>query len=319
MEALMTTDELTNRTDWLHIGKWLVSSELFLDAIFTEKCNRHCAYCVARTKHFCVENTEEWRKSLIRTFDLFPVKSVVILGGEATIDPLFWDKLALTENQAKLHRTERIILTTNGVMLTDPTFLDRLCTTGVDAVNLSRMHDDQARNDASFGGRTPNIHDIRQICSALHAAGKTLRLNVNIWKGNLDSVEEMERFTDTFTGCCDAIKFSPLMDTAMFGTVADVERFTHEKALSPGEIRSLYDQFASRQVPFRKQSHVLGFVDYAEVLRGSQHVLLKYAQVEDQYDRDSVIPTLKLYPNGCLSNEWSYEKNILADMEPGPW
>ena len=130
----------------------------------------------------------------------------------------------------------------------------------------------------------------------------------------LDRAEEMERFTDTFSGCCDAVKFSPLMDAAMFGTAEEAERFTREKALSQGEIRVLFDHFASRQVPLRKQSCVPGFVNYAEVPRGKQRVLLKYAQAEDQYDRDTMIPTMKLYPNGCLSNEWHHEKNILNDI-----
>lgn len=33
------------------------------------------------------------------------------------------------------------------------------------------------------------------------------------------------------------------------------------------------------------------------------------------YDLDSVIPTLELYPNGYLSNEWNYQKNILDDFK----
>ena len=37
-------------------------------------------------------------------------------------------------------------------------------------------------------------------------------------------------------------------------------------------------------------------------------------KVEDMYDLDTMIPTLKLYPNGNLSNEWDYKKNILDDF-----
>lgn len=311
----MQTDELTNKAEWTRIGRWQVSSELFLDVIFTGRCNRCCPYCIARTREFCREDAKAWRKSLEKAFDLFPIKSVVILGGEATADPLLWEKLTLVEEQTRKHAVERVILTTNGVTLTDPVFLKGICESCVNAVNLSRMHDDQERNDMYFGGPTPAIEDIRRIHDALSGSGKTLRLNVNVWRGNLDTVQEMERFTDTFGGCCDAVKFSPLMDTAMFGTVPAVERFTWEKAMTDDEIRVLYDAFASRQTPVRKKSGVLGFVDYAEVMRGSQRVLLKYAQVEDKYDRSRVIPTLKLYPNGSLSNEWDYGKNILDEMQ----
>ena len=64
----------------------------------------------------------------------------------------------------------------------------------------------------------------------------------------------------------------------------------------------------------RVNGNVLGFVQYAELSVDGQRVILKYAQVEDKYDRDRVIPTLKLYPNGCLSNEWSYQKDIRAAL-----
>ena len=306
----MRTDELTHRTEWMQIGRWQVSSELFLDTVFTEKCNRRCAYCIARTRRRCPEDLPAWQSSLAAAFERFPIKSVVILGGEATADPLFWQKLELVEEQVRLHHAERIVLTTNGTLLAEEGFLSRLCASGVDAVNLSRMHDDQAVNDACFGGPTPGRDDIRRMYGALSAAGKTLRLNVNIWRGNLDKAEEMERFADVFEGCCDAVKFSPLMDTAMFDTVEEVERFTRERALPAEEIRALYDRFLSRQRVLSRHRDVLGFVDYAEAMRGSLRVLLKFAQVEDLYDRSSVIPTLKLYPNGCLSNEWSWEKAL---------
>lgn len=308
------TDELTREASWAKVGSWQVSSELFLDAIFTSRCNRRCAYCIARTKQFCHEDFERWQASLTKAFELFRIGSVVILGGEATIDPLFWEKLAMVEAQAQRHDTQRIILTTNGVKLCDPAFLDRLCASRVASVNLSRMHHDQALNDRSFGGATPTLDDIRRIHDALTAHGKTLRLNVNIWRGNLDSVEAMDAFVDAFAGCCEAVKFSPLMDAAMFGVVPEVERFTAENAIPDDEIRVLYDRFSARLPLLRRRANVLGFVDYAEVERGGQHVLLKYAQVEDKYDRSSVIPTLKLYPNGCLSNEWSYEKDILSTL-----
>ena len=51
-------------------------------------------------------------------------------------------------------------------------------------------------------------------------------------------------------------------------------------------------------------------MDFAEADVYGQTVIMKYAQVEDKYDRETEIPTLKLYPNGCLSNEWSFTRDI---------
>ena len=116
-------------------------------------------------------------------------------------------------------------------------------------------------------------------------------------------------------GCYDAIKFTPLMKTDMFNTVDSVLEYTHEHAMSKEEIRELFDSFASRHKVNSKNSKVFGLINYADLTVFDEHVILKYEQVEDMYDLDTEIPTLKLYPNGNLSNEWNYSKNILNDFE----
>lgn len=152
--------------------------------------------------------------------------------------------------------------------------------------------------------------EIKYVFQSLRKAGKTLRLNTNIYKGNLDTVDEMESFVRYFIGCCDTIKFSPLMATDMFDTVDSVTRYTKSVSIPDDDIRIIYDVFAQRHKKNREAHNVLGFVDYCELDVFNQNVLLKYAQVEDKYNRDTVIPTLKLYPNGTLSNEWDFKKNI---------
>ena len=142
------------------------------------------------------------------------------------------------------------------------------------------------------------------------ANGMTLRINVNVWRGNLDTADEMDAFVSEFAGACDAVKFTPLMRTDMFGTVPEVTEYTGRAAIDESGIAELWNAFTAQHTLQRRNERVLGFVDYAEVRAAGQRVILKYAQVEDKYDRETVIPTLKLYPNGCLSNEWSYTKDI---------
>ena len=140
--------------------------------------------------------------------------------------------------------------------------------------------------------------------------GKTLRINVNIWRGNLDTPDAMNRFVSTFSGCCDAIKFTPLMATDLFDTCQEVTDFTRANAIPETEIAALWEAFLQFHGIRRRAEQVLGYVDYAETEAFGQKVILKYAQVEDKYDRNTMIPTLKLYPNGCLSNEWSFTRDI---------
>ena len=307
-------DELARRPRWHSVGPYRVSSELFLDAVFTSACDCACPWCIARTRDYAREDRQAWQRGLTEAFELFDIRSVVILGGEATQDPAFFEKLAAVEAVLRRHPVEHLILTTNGVRLRDPDFVEALLATGIDAVNLSRMHWDQAVNDGIFGRQTPDREQIRELHRRLTEAGKTLRLNVNVWRGNLDSVDEMTRFADFFSGCCDAVKFTPLMRTDMFDTVPRVTACAAACAIDEAGIAELWDAMAARHRLVGRAECVLGFVDYAELEVHGQRVILKYAQVEDKYDRDTVIPTLKLYPNGCLSNEWSFRRDIRARL-----
>lgn len=306
--------ELSQRPVWTKMGRYLVSSELFLDAVFTARCSCACPWCIARTKERPDEDRRAWEEAVQDAFRLFPIRSVIILGGEATEDPAFFEKLEFLTQAMAGHSAEQLILTTNGIMMRDENFLHRVASSRIDAVNLSRMHDSQEINDRIFGRPTPTRSEIQAMNRELTARGKTLRLNVNVWRGNLDTVEDMERFTRVFAGCCDAIKFTPLMATDMFDTIEPVTEYATAHAIPEREIAALWDAFAARHGETERASQVLGFVDYASVSACGQRVILKYAQVEDKYDRSSVIPTLKVYPNGCLSNEWSFTKDIREGM-----
>ncbi|MBQ7184263.1 MAG: radical SAM protein [Clostridia bacterium] len=295
---------------WRRIGRYRVSSELFLDAVFTSRCGCACPWCVSRTLVTAPEDRPAWERAVFDAFRLFDIKSVIILGGEATSDPDFFGK---TEHLARAMPRDagtKLILTTNGIALRDENFLDRLLASGIDAVNISRMHHDQETNDRVFGCRTLSAEEIGLIGRRLRDTGRTLRLNVNVWRGNLDSVAEMETFVRCFAGKCDAVKFTPLMATDMFGTVPEVTRISRALAIPENEIAGLWDAFIRAHRLTGRAHEVLGFVDYAETEVVGQRVILKYAQVEDKYDRDRDIPTLKIYPNGCLSNEWNFQKDI---------
>lgn len=288
----------------------MVSGGLFLDVIFTSGCDCSCPYCIARTKEFAREDRAAWENGLRDAFRLFDVRDVIILGGEATVDPDFFGKLDFLSRLMENYPADRLILTTNGNQLRNPDFLNGILDSRIDSVNLSVMQYDQILNDRLFGRSTLTKTEISRIYAVLRERGKTLRINVNVWRGNLDTPEEMDRFTEAFSGRCDAIKFTPLMATDMFDTRDEVTAFTRTHAIPEPEIAALWDRFVERHTLKKRVSQVLGFVDYAEVEAFGQQVILKYAQVEDKYDRETVIPTLKLYPNGCLSNEWSFTRDV---------
>lgn len=302
--------ELLQKPFWKQKGNYCVSSELFLDLIFTSACNARCPFCIARTEEHGAEDFPRWKRTLARTLEEFDVRSIILLGGEATIDPRFWEKLAYLAELTAHRDTGPLILTTNGIALREERFLERLCASQIDSVNISYMHHRKTVNDAIFGLDTLRKEEVAQVYHRLRDAGKTMRLNANVYRGNLDTVTQMEDFVRYFSGCCDTIKFSPLIATDMFHTVESVTRYTRAVAIPDAQIRILYDAFAAEHTCLQRAQNILGFVDYCSLSVYGQHVILKYAQVEDKYDRDRVIPTLKLYPNGNVSNEWDHKKTI---------
>ena len=306
--------ELNQQHDWTKTGPYSVTNELFLDLVFTDQCNCSCPFCIARTKEYAEEDFEAWKRSLVRALDIFDVKSIIILGGEATVDERFGEKLEYIHDAIKNKRIHNLILTTNGIMLRNKKILQTVIRSDINAVNLSYMHYDKEKNDRIFRNNTLSKEEIQDIYALLKQNDINMRMNVNVYQGNMDTVSEMGHFTAYFEGCCDALKFSPLMQTDMFDTVSEVTEYTQKVAMDSDRIKELFESFEQAHELLDKKDGILGFVRYSEVLAGNQKVMLKYAQVEDKYDPDTEIPTLKLYPNGNLSNTWDFRKNILAEL-----
>jgi len=309
-------NEVTKKFKFSKKGKYLVSNKLFLDLVFNNKCNYKCPFCIARTKTYSTNDLELWKKSLNKTIRVFKdsISSIIILGGEATIDKDFFTKLDYIDEVTK-DKHIFTILTTNGSMLKNDEFLNRIVNSSIDSVNISVMNYDNVKNNFLMGTKTLTKEEIKHIYDVLHTNGKTMRLNTNVAKNNLNSVEELEEYVKTFKGSFDAIKFTPLMKTDMFNTEDSVLKYTHENAMTKEEIKNLFDAFAKRHTKNSFNDKVFGLINYGDLTVYGEHVILKYEQVEDMYDLDTVIPTLKLYPNGNLSNEWDYNKNILDDFE----
>ena len=286
-------------------GKYLVSNKIFLDLVFNNECNYKCKFCIARTKTYSENDYENWKKSLKRTFEIFgeDIDSIIILGGESTIDIHFFDKLEYLDEVTK-DKHVFTILTTNGYMLKHEAFLEKVAASSIDTAVETVIPTIGLTKD-----------ELKHIYDVIHASGKTLRFNTNVARNNLSTVEEMEEYIKYFKGCYDAIKFTPLMKTDMFGTTDDVLEYTHKYAMEKEEIKELFDSLANRHTKKSHNSKVFGLINYGDLTVFGEHIILKYEQVEDMYDLDRVIPTLKMYPNGNLSNEWDYAKNILDDFD----
>lgn len=292
------------------IGKYNVSSEVFVDFIFNEKCNCNCKFCIANIKNMAIEDIDVWKANTKSMFEVFDVHDMIILGGEATIDPKFFEKLDYI-GQVMDQKERNIILTTNGVMLRNPAFLSRVCDSIITTINISYMHYDKAQNDAIMRGNTLTIDEIRTVRRVLNDHHMKLRLNSNVFRGNCDTVEEMIAYIDTFKDVADVIKFSPMIETKSFGSKDDVTQFTDTMALTQDQINTLYDELCTHGNIVSTNEKVFGYVRYKELNIQGCTVVLKYSQLSELFDKTKEIINLKMYPNGNLSNIWDSQDNSI--------
>ena len=115
------------------LGK-LLNTKTYMSIVSTNKCNRNCAYCI-NSKTDCksdlpfdkaVENIAKAKKE-------FGIKECVILGGEPTL----YKKLTqLIEYLRFKLNFEKVVMTTNGIVLTD-SLLEDICSSGLPHLTVS--------------------------------------------------------------------------------------------------------------------------------------------------------------------------------------
>ena len=184
--------ELAQRHNWTKTGRYSVTNELFLDLVFTDKCNCSCPFCISRTKEYAKDDFAKWKDSFKQTLDIFDIKNLIILGGESTVDERFFERLEFIHSVIKHKKINNVILTTNGIRLKDKKTLQSIIDSDINAVNISYMNYDKAKNDRIFGNNTLTRGEIREIYSELKRHAVNMRLNTNVYRGNVDSLSEME-------------------------------------------------------------------------------------------------------------------------------
>lgn len=205
---------------------------------------------------------------------------MIILGGEATVDPNFFKKLKFIEKVTKENHIFTI-LTTNGYMLKNKNFLHKIATSSIDSINISVMNHNYEKNNDLMGVKTLKKEELREIYKVLHRYGKTVRLNTNVAKNNLSTIKEIEDYIRFYKGCYDVIKFTPLMNTDMFNTINRVLKYTHTNTMSKIEIKELFDSLVNKYNKNLDNNKVFGLINYTDLNIFGEHIILKYEQVED--------------------------------------
>jgi len=244
-----------------------INQQPYLDIVLTDKCNRHCGFCIADLldkKEDC--DLKVFESQIEYAIKEFGVQEVLIVGGEPTIAKNLFSILNLLDFYREEGRIKKICITTNGDRLKKGDFLPNL-TNYVTHINLSLMCNDLEKQTKIAGAdrslTQTNLERIHTWCrDNIH-----LRINNNIFRDNHDSLEKVMAFYNQVKDVSNSVKFSPLLRVDNFSVVNKTTEFVRNNILTPDEYETLFKQIEQHYVdfPIVRNPLTFGFVEYSMI------------------------------------------------------
>jgi radical SAM protein with 4Fe4S-binding SPASM domain len=123
-----------------------ISAPYRMDLALTYRCQNDCPHCyVGRPADFPEMSTEQWKWVIDRCWEL-GIPHLTFTGGEATLRPDLEELLQYAEDVGLITG-----LQTNGRLLRDRAYLDRLLLAGLDHIQITLESHDAAIHDAMVG------------------------------------------------------------------------------------------------------------------------------------------------------------------------
>jgi molybdenum cofactor biosynthesis enzyme MoaA len=287
-----------------------INQQPYLDVVVTDRCNRKCKFCIADL----VENKEQCkirttREQIDYAIENYNVKELLFVGGEPTIFSGLFDILDYFAVGPDFP-LKKICITTNGDMLKKQKFRTRLFNS-VTHVNLSLMHTD-IQKQANIADKNVGItiNELKEIYTAAKEQHVELRINCNVFHGNLDGYQEIMEFYNIVKDYCDSVKFSPLLRVDDYSVVNEVVQFVKDNILSDEEYEQLFKnvEAAYCKYPIVRNPLTFGFVEYSMICAETP-IILNYNHRGMMADkaRRGYINNIKLLTNGNLSLSWNKE------------
>lgn len=191
-------------------------------------CNLRCKWCYARDTEYksSLTMSKDLAFELIDFFDSINVKHIILIGGEPTIHPDFFEILEYAKE-----RKIKCALVTNGLMFKNDEFIDKYKSMGMSSVSLSLKGENEKTYEeiTGFDGFQETIDIIKKLVSSDISVSVSMVLTEN----------NMNSFTDViptllnagvkhfhFSFCYDfnlrGVKkdiFSPISLLEMFGSI----------------------------------------------------------------------------------------------------
>lgn len=281
----------------------MVSNNAYLSIIVTNNCQKACVYCInSETDHRLELPIDKAINNIKKLVKKYSIKEAILLGGEPALHSDLFTLLRRLRTESGL---ECIRLTTNGIKLkNNPEFIKKLVNKdyGIHGLNIS-FHNEE------FIGLT-DLYKIYFLVKEYNPNVK-VRINANIWKNNLDSLDKIYHFLYT-VGVVDEVRLSNLIPKDSFSVnPTNKEDFI---GLSVEEYNNLFNEiceFYSKNFTLIENKKTLGFVRYI-LIPTKCPIIINWntsSSVSEQICENNIktreINTFKCLVDGDISLSWN--------------
>lgn len=286
----------------------LVSSNAYLSIVTTNNCQMKCPYCInSGTDHSLNLDVDKAIINITSLVKKYGVSEAIMLGGEPLLHPNLFGliKKLRTESGLKMLR-----LTTNGIRLkNNPEFIKKLIDKnyGIQGINISFHNEDFM-----------SYLELQQVVELikLYNSDIKVRININIWRGNLDSLQDLLEHLSKID-FADEFRVSNIIPKDSFSVNPINEG---ESLVLPVEqyfsiFNSLIDHYIPHYAIFENEQ-TLGFVRYLLIAKPSP-IIINWnigSTVSKQVCENNIetreVNTFKCLVSGDISLSWN-ENNAI--------
>lgn len=279
----------------------------------TEICNARCPFCISRmTPKRSIEkrvSEVDWR-NFHRAAKLAReggAQTVMITGkGEPTLYP---EQISSYLEALPEHGFTFVELQTNGTLfdLKRAEYeapLRRWVEQGLTTVIISVVHSEPEANRAVYLPHRSSYIDLPRTISLLHSLGLTVRINLTMLKGYVDSAEKLARFIAWATAHgVDQVSCRPVV-TPDASEDLEAFRWTQGHLLSKEALAQIREYLLARGTLLQRLPHGAAVFD----LQGQNVCLTNCLTVNPEED---LIRQLIFFPSGTIAYDWQHKGAIL--------
>lgn len=304
--------EIFKQNEYFPTDIGMVSNNAYLSIVATNKCQCNCLYCInSETDKSLDLPIGKAYRNIQSLVDKYGVKEAIILGGEPLMHPSI---ISLIGSLRRIKGLKMLRLTTNGIMLDKhPEMIPDLVHPqyGIQGINIS------CHNGKDF----MSYERLREVTGLIRNTNPDIkiRINSNIWRGNLDNMYDIMSHIDALTGIADEIRISNIIEKDSFSVNQENNPHGSGLILSDETYNSLfYDIIRTygSNLTVIDNPNTLGFVKYVLIPRDTPIIInwnigSKVAEQVCENDiKNRKINTFKCLVDGSISLSWN-KNNII--------